>query len=422
MNANQKMNLLFYLNKQRTKDGLTTLYLRIYVDGARAELSTPHRIDSKHWSKASMKMKTRDRHALLVNAYIDQVKSQINNHFLLAVASNTLITAKEIKSKYLGKDIKVVTQISLIEAIEYHNIKMKELVAVEQVVPKTLAKYETTKNKVVAFLKHKYRAKDKPLQELRLSFITEFEHYLLTAEKLNSNTASKYIKNIKKIMNMSVDLDWIPSNPFNKFKCTYRSPDRVVLSQNEIDRLVKKDFEIERLSEIRDVFVFCCYTGFAYSEVHKFKREDLTKGIDGELWLTTFRQKTGERESVPLLPIAYEVVQRYKSHPLCKKTNKLLPVKSNQVFNMYLKEIATLCGIKTHLTTHIARHTFATTIALSNGVPIETVSKMLGHSKLATTQIYAKVLDHKVSEDMQTLKAKLTASKEESKEIKKVVN
>ena len=208
---------------------------------------------------------------------------------------------------------------------------------------------------------------------------------------------------------MSVDLDWIPSNPFGKFKCSYKDPKRIVLTQSEIDSLINTEFKHPRLAEIRDVFVFCCYTGFAYSEVHRFRSQDLVLGMDGEYWLTIHRTKTGERESVPLLPVAMEIVKRYENHPRRIKSNQLLPVKANQVYNAYLKEVAVLCGINKHLTTHIARHTFATTITLTNGVPIETVSKMLGHSKISTTQIYAKVLDNKVSSDMQDLKDKLSS-------------
>jgi site-specific recombinase XerD len=248
---------------------------------------------------------------------------------------------------------------------------------------------------------------------MRLSFVTEFEHYLLTKEKLQSNTSFKYIKNLKKVMRMCVDLDWIPSNPFDAFKCSYKDPKRILLTESEIENLINTQIEIPRLAEIRDVFVFCCYTGFAYSEVHSLSRNDLNIGMDGEYWITKYRKKTGERESVPLLPVALEIVNRYENHRRCKNSRKLLPVICNQLFNAYLKEIAIICRIQKSLTTHMARHTFATTITLSNGVPIETVSKMLGHSKISTTQIYAKVLDTKVSADMKQLKSKLEQNTKE---------
>jgi integrase len=171
---------------------------------------------------------------------------------------------------------------------------------------------------------------------------------------------------------------------------------------------------------VRDVFIFCCYTGFAYSDAYKFERDALTIGIDGEYWLSTNRQKTGTRESVPLLPIALENIQKYQDHEYCKAYNKLLPVNSNQRYNAYLKELADICGIKKKVTTHIARHTFATTVTLANGVPIETVSSMLGHNSIRTTQIYAKVVEKKVSEDMLMLKAKLFGKAEIKQEERKI--
>ena len=219
---------------------------------------------------------------------------------------------------------------------------------------------------------------------------------------------------------MSVCLDWIPSNPFNNFRCSYTSPERQVLTQDELNLIMKKDIDIERLNEVRDVFIFCCYTGFAYSDVYKFERDALTIGIDGEYWLSTNRQKTGARESVPLLPIALEIIQKYRDNEYCVEHNKLLPVNSNQRYNAYLKEIADICGIKKKITTHIARHTFATTVTLANGVPIETVSSMLGHNSIRTTQIYAKVVEKKVSEDMQLLKAKLFGAVQNDKEERKI--
>ena len=180
-----------------------------------------------------------------------------------------------------------------------------------------------------------------------------------------------------------------------------------------------KKIDIPRLEEVRDVFIFCCYTGFAYSDIYKFDYDAVTKGIDGNAWLTTQRQKTGTKESVPLLPIALDIINKYRDHKYCIEDNKLLPVNSNQRYNGYLKEIATLCKINKKITSHIARHTFATTITLANGVPIETVSTMLGHNSIRTSQIYAKVVEQKVSEDMKGLRDKLFGTNpinEENKE------
>ncbi|XOV67570.1 MAG: site-specific integrase [Fluviicola sp.] len=414
MSTNQKFNLLIYPNKQRSKNGLTPLYVRIYVDGKRSEFATNHKINFKDWDKANTRLKNSSPKAYAINNYIDETKVQLNKLFALASLSGEMTTPVELKNKFLGKEDKPQTK-TLCDAIEYHNTKMREKVTAGLVSSATLLKYEIMKSKVVEFMLQRFRKDDIPLEELKFAFVTEFEHYLLTQDKLQSNTAYKYIKNLKRVLNIAVGNEWIQANPFAQFKCSYKSPERIVLTQQEVHTLIETEIKLPRLAEVRDVFVFCCYTGFAYSEVHKFKREDLSIGIDGETWLTTYRKKSGERESVPLLPIAMQIIERYKENDYCKQHGKLLPVNSNQRYNAYLKEVATLCGINKKLTTHIARHTFATTITLSNGVPIETVSKMLGHSKLATTQIYAKVLDRKVSDDMQVLKNKLHGDQEKTR-------
>jgi len=171
--------------------------------------------------------------------------------------------------------------------------------------------------------------------------------------------------------------------------------------------MADKTFATDRLKQVRDIFLFSCYTGLAYSDIHKLKRSEITTGVDGDKWIFTRRQKTDSPTRLPILPAGMSILEKYAAHPVCLRKDRVLPVLSNQKMNAYLKEIADCCGITKRLTFHIARHTFATTVTLGNGLPIKTVSKMLGHNNLKTTQHYAKVLDRKVSEDMQVLKEKL---------------
>jgi len=186
------------------------------------------------------------------------------------------------------------------------------------------------------------------------------------------------------------------------------------LTQHELETIASKKFNGERLSQVRDIFVFCCYTGLAFADVRKLKASEIGVGIDGSKWIFTNRQKTDTVSRIPLLPISMEIVERYKNHPACLSAEKVLPVLSNQKYNEYLKELANICGINKKMTSHTARHTFATTVTLSNGVPIESVSKMLGHKNLKTTQHYARVLDRKISEDMNSLKKKFQAKGSEN--------
>ena len=416
---NSKVNsfsILFWGNKNRiNKLDEIPVYMRITVNGKRAELSTNRFVNKKAWVPDAQRVKDRSKDAIQINGYFDMLRGRVLETYNQLLASNSEVTAKKIKSIIIGKPMEPTTSHkTILEAFNYHNTKMEEQVKIGKVVKKTLERYNITKNKVRAFMKSQYKVKDMPLPDLRLRFVTEFEHYLLTKGKLQTNTAHKYIKNLKKIMNMAVGLDWIPSNPFNNFRCSYTAPKREVLTQEELDILKTKVISIARLAEVRDVFLFCCYTGFAYSDIYKFDYNAVTKGIDGEYWLSTNRQKTGVKESVPLLPIALEIIKKYRKNKYCIDSNRLLPVNSNQCYNAYLKELADICGIKKRITSHIARHTFATTVTLANGVPIETVSSMLGHTSIRTTQVYAKVIEKKVSEDMQNLKAKLSQIVESS--------
>lgn len=408
---NQKYSVLFWLHKHRKKEGKSCIYIRITVDGRRVEIATPHYVTEQQWDVRRNRVKANVSDSMFINGSLDHSANEIKKHFLNYVSRGENITAPLLKDLFLGKKDKAAMK-TILDAFEYHSVKMQEKIKAGKVAKTTLAKYNYCQTKVESFLKHKFKKKDLPLEALSLKFVTEFEHYLLVNEGMQTNSAHKYITNLKRIMNVAVSLEWIPKNPFDNFRCSYTNPEREILTQAELDTLQFKDIEITRLAEVRDVFLFCCYTGFAYSDIYNFNRDALTIGIDGEYWLSTMRQKTGTRESVPLLPVPLSIIDRYREHPICVKSDKLLPVNSNQKYNAYLKEIATLCGIKKNLTSHMARHTFATTVTLSNGVPLETVSRMLGHTKIATTQIYAKVLESKVSSDMQSLREKLNGQQE----------
>ena len=364
---------------------MAPIYVRITVDGLRVELSLARTVPEEYWDKSAQIVSNKYEDGGVLNSYLTMIKGQLMSIY------------NQSKSK----------KKTLTDAFEYHNVKMEELVKIDKITKKTLMRYQSTLSKIKYFMQTYKGIKDIALEDVKLSFITEYEHYLVTKERLQNNTIHKEVKIVKKVFNMAVALDWIPSHPLNAFKTSYRNPVRQVLTQEELYVLINKEFTIERLAEVRDVFIFCCYTGFAYGDIYDFEQGDEELGIDGNLWLSTQRRKTGVQESVPLLPIAVKIIERYKNHEYCKRNNKLLPVNSNQRYNAYLQEIGIICNIKKKLTTHIARHTFATTVTLANGVPIETVSAMLGHTSIKTTQIYAKVLEKKVSEDMNQLRSKL---------------
>ena len=274
----------------------------------------------------------------------------------------------------------------------------------------TQKNYYTTQSYISKFLSKFYKTTDLYLRELDYHFIIKFEKYLRGyvpedhQKPMGNNTVMKHIERFRKLINLSHKLGWIERDPFINFKAKFIKNERGFLSLEELQEIENKQFSIHRLELVKDLFVFSCYTSLSYIDVIHLTADNICIGIDGELWIYYKREKTTKPIRIPLLPKAMQIVEKYKSNRKSISQGSIFPKISNQKLNSYLKEIADVCGIKKNLTFHIARHTFATTVTLSNGMPIETVSKLLGHSRISTTQIYAKVIERKVSDDMQKLR------------------
>lgn len=410
-----KVSILFYAKKAKTAaNGLIPIYTRITVNGKRIELSTNRFVENSKWSTEAGKIKGTSEEARSINSHLDLLKNQIRDAEMELVYKKTPISTETIKNRLLGLDDHVRM---LVPIFQDHNNKIKELVGKEYA-PGTLQRYKTSLSHTVDFLKWKYNSSDIDITYIDHSFITDYEFYLRSVRNCANNTAVKYIKNFHKVIKICLDNDWITKNPFSNYKAKLNEVEREFLSELEINNLINKDFSIQRLALVRDIFVFSCFTGLAYIDVKNLTLNHINIGIDGNKWIFTHRQKTETPSKIPLLPVPEMLIEKYKTHPQCVNQNKLLPILTNQRMNSYLKEIAAACGINKELTFHIARHTFATTVTLSNGVPIETVSKMLGHKNIQTTQHYAKVLDKKVSEDMKVLRDKFSVLNK-NHEIKK---
>ncbi len=397
-------SILFYLRLSRTnKAGESPIYMRVTVNGIRIDISANRFIQPARWSSQQNAMKGSSEAARTLNTYLstleNKVLKQINNLEIQGLE----VAADVLKPLITGKSIPAHTLLTL---FQYHNDQMKALIGIDFAIA-TYKKYTYTYNKIEAYLQHTFKKNDIPLKDLNHAFVTGLEFYLKTTDSLDNNTAMKYIKNLHKVIRIALRNEWISRDPFANFKCTLHETNRTFLTQSELDAIITKDFTITRIAQVRDIFVFSCFTGLAYADIEKLTPNDITIGIDGGRWITIFRQKTDTRSSIPLLPEALQIVEKYKDDPVAVSNGKLLPVISNQKMNSYLKEIADICGITKTLTYHMSRHTFATTVTLSNGVPMETVSRMLGHSSIKTTQIYSKVVDSKVSDDMQMLKTVL---------------
>jgi site-specific recombinase XerD len=338
-----------------------------------------------------------------LNTYLDTLQGRVYEAQRQLIADNLPVTIDKLRQRLGGEKRK---SRMLIEIFGNHNEQLRLLVD-KDFAPGTLERYETALSHTVSFLQWKFKTSDIDILDLSFEFVTEFEFWLKSERNCSHNTSVKYISNLKKIINICLKNGWLQRDPFTGYKMNKREVVREILSQEEIDRIANKVFPTDRLAIVRDIFLFSCYTGLAYADVKKLKRTEITTGMDGEQWIFTHRKKTEAPSRIPLLPAALRILQKYENNLLCLNKGVLLPMSSNQKVNAYLKEIADVCGITKKMTFHIARHTFATTVTLTNGVPIETVGKMLGHRNLKTTQHYAKILDKKVSDDMLTLRAKL---------------
>lgn len=400
-------SLLFYLRKQKVyRGGPIAIYMRITVNGKRAEMSTGRTIDPQRWNSRTGRAIGSKEDARTLNAYLDSLQNKVGVAHQTLIHADSPITAESLQAEFLGKAKK---SRYLMELFAEHNTKVEALLG-NGFEPNTLKGYRTSERHLTDFLKYHNGKSDIEIGQLDHAFITGFEFYLKTECRCSGVSAAKYIKHLKKIVNHCIANKWLNTNPFISYRSTAKAKERVFLTQDELDRMSGKSFGIDRLSQVRDIFRFCCYTGLSYADVKKLKRHEVAKGVDGDLWIFTEREKTDTASRVPLLPGAVAILKRYNDHPVCVNKDLLLPVLTNQKMNSYLKEIADICGINKTLTFHIARHTFATTVTLSNGVPIESVSKMLGHTNIKTTKHYAKILDIKVSHDMAMLKQRLAGT------------
>ncbi len=405
---NKTFGLLFYLKKSKVdSQGKAPIYLRITVDGKRSEITTKRYLESNRWSNEANRAIGRTEDIRELNAYLDILTAKVYRHHKDLIEANRQVTSETLKNQILGIEEKERTLVALFKS---HNANVKKLVG-KEFAPGTLERYETVLKHIQDFIKVQYNVTDISLKNVDHQFITGFEFYLKTTRNCAHNSTIKYIKNFKKIIRIAQANNWINSDPFINYKVHLKDVEREFLSEEEIQAMINKNLHTPRLDLVRDIFIFCCFTGLAYSDVKKLTQNNLVMGIDGEQWIKTKRTKTDTRSNIPLLSTPMSIIKKYENHPEVVIKEVLLPVLSNQKSNAYLKEIADLCGINKNLTTHLARHTFATTVTLTNGVPLESVSKMLGHKSIKTTQHYAKILDLKVSDDMQLLRQKFSIKK-----------
>jgi site-specific recombinase XerD len=395
-------SVLFFVRKHHNERKKLFIYARVTVDGKRSEISLKRSISVNHWDVSKGRAKGTIPKARMLNQYLDQVYTKFLDCHKQLSSENKVISSQSIKARFYGND---EYQKTLLELIGYHNSHMKNVLK-----PGTMKNYRTTETYLKEFLKQKMSCNDIDIKQINYRFVTDFEQFLrlysakVSRKTCGNNGTMKHLERFKKMLNLSIRLEWLVKNPFDNFKFRFEKNERQYLSKRELQIVESTEFTNSSLQKVKDIFIFSCYTGLSYVDIKELTIHQIIKGIDGSNWIYTKREKTDETVKVPLLPQAQNIMDQYADSI---KDEFLFPVFSNQKVNKYLKEVMLQLKIKKTITFHSARHTFATTVTLSNGVPIETVSKLLGHTKLSTTQIYARVLENKLSEDMMLLKEKL---------------
>lgn len=402
-------SVVFWLKKRSTKkDGTIPIYARITVDGIRADVSTKHSVLQSYWSYDTGRVKTKVNGAKSINDDLMEVYQDITQSKKELLEEGRILTAQSVKLRYLGQDVPLRT---LKDLLQYH--KDNE---VQKLEAGTAKNYGATEKYLLLFIKKKYKSSNVHLGHINYSFVLNFENYLRNckplkaSQPLTNNGIMKHMERLKKMTTIAFKLDCIKKDPFAFFRANFNRYDRPYLKIEELKLMESLSLKDIGLGYVRDVFVFACYTGLSYIDAKQLKPEHVVLGMDGDDWIFTRREKSETFVKIPLLEKAKAILNKYADKLYGKNEDLLLPVYSNQKCNKYLKVLASKCGIDKNLSFHCARHTFATSVTLANGVPIETVSKLLGHKKLSTTQIYARVLEKKISEDISDLKTKLKST------------
>jgi site-specific recombinase XerD len=387
-------NILFYIKRNEPKkDGRVVIMVRITINGIRSQFSSKLLVQPDQWDSKNERVKGQVAEARNLNRLLENVRSSLNVHYNKFMSIDGHVNPERLRNIFLGHEEQEQTIISFFDKF---NDQYKLKVGTTST-HRTYTRYLLTRERLVEFMKQRYNLSDIPIKEMTVSFIDEFYLYIRNNTECNHNSSLKFLQRFRTILYFAKNSGLSFNDPFGSFRFRYDKVNRGYLDQDELDILYTKKFSSARLSQVRDIFIFSCYTGLAYVDIFELTEDKIRKAFDGHLWIMTKRQKTDVNTNVRLLDIPLTMLERYKGK---QKNGKVLPVISNQKTNDYLEEIADICGIDKKITFHLARHTFASTVALGNDVPMESIQSMLGHADIKTTQIYAHVIDRKLSRDM----------------------
>ncbi len=401
---NNKLTTLFILQKNRTnRQGNCPIRCRITFNFKRKEFSTGQFINPDYWNNKKQKALPLSKENDFINTQLSLISQKINKAFLILQVQEMEFDVDDIYLLYTGESTK--KNKSFIELLEWHNTKMEKLVGIEYA-PRYYQKWKGMHLLMKDFVRKTYKKSDVLLSNLTIKFLEDLDFYM-KSEKLHKQvTINKCIQRVRQIIRLAISEGYLEKDPFILYKAKRYKKEVVYLNYEELQLVEKHNFSQSRLEQVRDMFIFCCYTGLAYAEMSSLKKEHLIIGFDGNTWINMYRKKTGKDFSVPLLDKPVQILDKYRS----PTRETILPKISNQKFNSYIKEICEIVGIEKKISHHIARKTFATTVLLYNGIPMEIVSELLGHSKMSVTQEhYGKIVQRKVSEHMQNLTRKLNS-------------
>lgn len=391
--------VLFFLKKTRLlKNGEASVCMRITVNGTRVENNIRKSIDPALWSQAKETARGKSRRACDLNTYIEEARIKLYQIFCELEQQNRPVTAHLLQELFFGQE-KPEEVRTLLGTMQEHNDQCRALVGTDYALI-TVRRYESCRRYLAELIRQRYGKEDLPLAEVNGELVRAFAFYLKTEKGCQQNTVIRYMKCLKKITNLARANDWMAKDPFLGIRFHEKEVVREFLTMDELQTIYRKEFPLERLTLVRDVFIFAAFTGLAFIDVQQLAPEHIVRDNNGNLWIRKPRQKTKNMCNIPLLDIPQEILRKYANHPTCRKKGVLLPVPCNQKMNSYLKEIADICMIRKNLTTHCARHSYATSVCLANGVSLENVAKMLGHANIKMTQHYARVLDSSILRDM----------------------
>lgn len=394
-------SVLFYIRRTKlNRNGEAPVMMRITVNSVRADVAIKRSIPPELWNSAKGKAFEKRRECKELNLYLDAVRMRVMKIQRDMEIEGITVTAPMLLDRYLNRGAFVDR--SLFDVFREHNEQCKKLEGISMA-HATVQRYETALQHTQDFVWDMYHKRNFLLSEMSLQFIQDYMFWLLTKKKCCHNTATKYLKNFKKIIRIALAKGWLKNDPFAEYKFSLNKVEPAFLEDSELQKLLIKDISIPRLAQVRDVFAFCCFTGLAFSDVKRLCKEDIVEDSNGVKWIRKARQKTRIMCNIPLREIPLKILKKYENDEYCQLHNVLLPVLCNQKANAYLKELADICDIKKPLTTHVARHTFAT-YSLANGVSIESVSKMLGHTNVNMTRHYARILDRTVAREVFQIK------------------